>query len=207
MQMEGVSLIEMSSIYKEPLRVLKQLFFILTLMFSLVLGASAADAAAGDIGGVIYNEVDGIAGFTTGVDFPVSGATVTLTKPDNSTLTATTGADGKYLFSGLATPADYKILVTAPAGYTPLNTVAQTVSLLSSGSNTAAHWGLKGTGGAILGFVFNDKDRNVAFGGTDVGLGNIQVTLKNSGGSVISTIYTKALGSVGSYTFQNLPPG
>ena len=197
----------MSSIYKEPLRVLKQLFFILTLMFSLVLGASAADAAAGDIGGVIYNEVDGIAGFTTGVDFPVSGATVTLTKPDNSTLTATTGADGKYLFSGLATPADYKILVTAPAGYTPLNTVAQTVSLLSSGSNTAAHWGLKGTGGAILGFVFNDKDRNVAFGGTDVGLGNIQVTLKNSGGSVISTIYTKALGSVGSYTFQNLPPG
>ena len=45
MQMEGVSLIEMSSIYKEPLRVLKQLFFILTLMFSLVLGASAADAA------------------------------------------------------------------------------------------------------------------------------------------------------------------
>ena len=98
--MEGVSLIEMSSIYKEPLRVLKQLFFILTLMFSLVLGASAADAAAGDIGGVIYNEVDGIAGFTTGVDFPVSGATVTLTKPDSSTFTATTGADGKYLFSG-----------------------------------------------------------------------------------------------------------
>jgi serine-aspartate repeat-containing protein C/D/E len=48
----------------------------------------------------------------------IAGATVTLTKPDNSTVSTTTDANGIYSFTNLA-PGTYKVTFTTPAGYIP----------------------------------------------------------------------------------------
>ncbi|MDQ7114310.1 SdrD B-like domain-containing protein [Staphylococcus simulans] len=67
----------------------------------------------------------------------IAGVTVTLTKPDGTTETAVTDAEGKYNFADLAN-GEYTVKFTAPEGYTATKVNAGDQALDSNGLETKA---------------------------------------------------------------------
>ncbi|MCE4957797.1 SdrD B-like domain-containing protein, partial [Macrococcoides caseolyticum] len=85
-----------------------------------------------ELGDYVWNDynADGIQNSGEGV---VSGVTVTLTKPDGTTVTTTTDATGHYVFTGLEN-GDYTVTFSdLPAGYTPTATNVGDPALDSNG--------------------------------------------------------------------------
>ncbi|WP_341776355.1 SdrD B-like domain-containing protein, partial [Staphylococcus hyicus] len=70
-------------------------------------------------------------------EFGIEGVTVTLTKPDGSTMTTTTDASGKYVFTNLEN-GDYTITFTTPNGFEPTLTNVGDARLDSNGLTTTA---------------------------------------------------------------------
>ncbi|RIN72698.1 YSIRK signal domain/LPXTG anchor domain surface protein, partial [Staphylococcus simulans] len=65
----------------------------------------------------------------------IEGVTVTLTKPDGSTVTTVTDANGKYEFTGLEN-GDYTVDFTTPEGYEPTAVNVGDDALDSDGAST-----------------------------------------------------------------------
>ena len=191
----------MSAIYKEPLSVLKRLLFVAMVVLGMTVATTSVQAA-GIISGTVYNDVNDNLAFNTGIDYTIgAGATVALqTTAGVELATATTNASGVYTFP--ARPAgNYKILVkAAPTGYVTVGTEVKTILVTSVADNPNNNLAIRGSGGSISGRVFDDQDRNIAFGGTDINKTNVRVYLKK-GGVTISTVTTTSTG----YSFKNLP--
>ncbi|MBX3010173.1 MAG: DUF11 domain-containing protein [Caldilineaceae bacterium] len=135
---------------------------------------------------------------------------ITLTLPDNSILTTTTGPDGYYNFGDLR-PGTYTIAVdpaTLPAGVTQTGDRdstfdhATTLTLVSNGSVTDADFGYQGNS-SLGDSVWNDRNGNGVTEVSESGIPAVVVTLTMFNGWVITTTTSPT----GAYHFGGLIPG
>jgi hypothetical protein len=151
--------------------------------------ASRADFAVRQ---VIPQPISGTVTDTDGI--PVPGVSVTLTRPDNSTVVQTTGSDGTYLFDDNAVADGYQVSITVPDGYAP-----------GPGGTVIASLDVDGaplTGQDFTVTALPDVSGQVTGGGR--GLGGVAVTLTPSGGG--PTLRTVTSGD-GDYTFPGIDNG
>jgi hypothetical protein len=139
----------------------------------------------------------------------ISGVTVTLRSGTTTVATATTNANGEYLFSNLAA-GSYSVTVTAPSGLTQtfdldgLSTANKASFLLASGdAKRDVDFGY-GTLGSIGDRVWLDCDLDGVQDSTESGLACITVKLYSSTGTLLATTTTS---STGYYLFSNLAAG
>ncbi len=170
--------------------------------------ASAVGSAIGD---TIWLDADGDGEQGSG-ELGIAGVTVELRDSGGALLaTATTDANGRYLFPGLAA-ADYEVTVdvsTLPAGVSPVPTnIGDTVITLTTNGTTDAlfvDWGFTGgTTGSIGDTVFLDLDGDGILDGGEPGLGGVTLDLLDSGGNVLATAITDENGA---YDFTGLLAG
>ena len=152
--------------------------------------------------------------YDTGSDDLLAGAVVTLTKSDHTTMTFTTGSDGKYTFSNL--PAGtYTLAVTTSASGHYLETSHGTVSIPATAISVVVSAGQNVTGpnfaelqnGGLSGFVWNDTNNDGKIDFDEVGI--VNVTVKLTGTDIFG--HSVSLSDVtdidGEYSFTNLVPG
>ncbi|MBK8035789.1 MAG: DNRLRE domain-containing protein [Verrucomicrobiaceae bacterium] len=91
----------------------------------------------GSIGDQVFADVNGNSVFDAGTDSPLVGVKLNLSNNGTPAATTTSGADGKYLFTGLG-PSTYQVSVDMnspgiPAGYSP--TLSMISVALAAGEN------------------------------------------------------------------------
>jgi large repetitive protein len=182
--------------------------------------------ATGSIGDCVWYDVDGD-GVQDAGEPGIAGVTVTLlfggddgdlnTPNDNITYTATTDADGNYLFDGIpggdfanGTDPNYRVTVTTPAGY-PTQTFdtdglgSANVSELRldvSEDDLDQDFGFRGPNTQGLGdFVWEDLNGNGRQDAGEPGIDGITVELLDMDGNVLATTVTAGGGA---YSFPNL---
>ena len=149
----------------------------------------------------------------------IKSARITLHRPDGSTITATTDANGKYLFSNLV-PGSYYLVFTKPSGYSSfspkdqgsddsvdsdadVSTYRTTTITLVSGQNDLT-WDAGVYKYASLGdFVWHDKNANGIQDTGETGIKSVTVTLHKPDG----TTRTTTTDANGKYLFSSLVPG
>ena len=195
----------------------------LTLDFGVVPSVSVGDYVWYDV------NHDGIQDST---DIPLQGVTLTLTKADGTAAfdtagrpvtTTTTDAAGHYTFDGLPF-GQYKVTVSAPAGYVPTVTGAGTTATDSSTSTATSV--VLNTGGqrdptldfgfwgevSLGDYVWLDVNNDGIQDSTDVPLAGVTLTITkadgspaySSSGSLVTTTTTDANGH---YVFDHLAYG
>ena len=139
----------------------------------------------------------------------ISGVTVTLKSGTTTVATATTNANGEYLFSSLVA-GSYSVTVTAPSGLTQtfdldgLSTAHKASFTLASGdAKRDVDFGY-GTLGSIGDRVWLDCDLDGVQDSTESGLACVTVKLYSSTGALLATTTTS---STGYYLFSNLAAG
>ncbi|WP_245169315.1 SdrD B-like domain-containing protein, partial [Staphylococcus hyicus] len=151
----------------------------------------------------------------------IAGVTVTLTKPDGSTVTTTTDASGKYVFSGLEN-GDYTITFTTPAGYEPTKINVGDDRLDSNGLSTTATINNADNMSVDSGFyqpasqptpvpatyelgdyVWNDTNKDGIQNSNEHGIAGVTVTLTKPDGSTETTTTDAS----GKYVFKGLENG
>ncbi len=148
--------------------------------------------------GIVIQLVKGdgaISGTVSSAAGPLGGATVSASDGSSTvnTMSLTTGAVGSFTLTGLATPASFSVLVSAP-GF-----ASQTLSLsLASGQDlTGIAVTLTSGVGSISGTV------STANGAPAGG-----VTVTSSNGQLVVSTVTLSVGAVGTYSLGGLPvPG
>ncbi|MGB4805832.1 MAG: SdrD B-like domain-containing protein, partial [Anaerolineae bacterium] len=183
-------------------------------------GSQACVAVGGGaIGDTLFRDWDGD-GSQDPEDEGLSGVTVNLyagaCPPSGGPLaSATTDANGNYLFSGLTTPASFCVDPLAPAGYTSTTPPEpRTVTLTANQTNLTADFGFQPGGVASIGDkVFDDVANDGVFNGADVGINGVTVTLyeDTNGNGVIdpgqdALIGTTTTSGGGNYSFTGLDP-
>ncbi|MFZ2521001.1 MAG: DNRLRE domain-containing protein, partial [Anaerolineae bacterium] len=183
-------------------------------------GSQACVAVGGGaIGDTLFRDWDGD-GSQDPEDEGLSGVTVNLyagaCPPSGGPLaSATTDANGNYLFSGLTTPASFCVDPLAPAGYTSTTPPEpRTVTLTANQTNLTADFGFQPGGVASIGDkVFDDVANDGVFNGADVGIDGVTVTLyeDTNGNGVIdpgqdALIGTTTTSGGGNYSFTGLDP-
>lgn len=176
----------------------------------------------GQIGDTIFRDWNGNGLQDTGEE-GMPGVTVTLSGAASAT--ATTDANGNYLFSGL-NPGSYTVTMPnpgtggVPSGYTLTadpngGTINPTYSLTlaTDEKRLDVDFGYKpGGAGSIGDQVFEDKNANGVFNGTDAGISGVTVNLyeDTNGNGTIDTgdnqIATATTNGSGNYSFTNLDP-
>ncbi|MDZ7962201.1 MAG: SdrD B-like domain-containing protein [Aulosira sp. DedQUE10] len=168
----------------------------------------------GSIGDTVFTDTNGN-GTQDNNEPGVPNTTVTLTLPNGTTRTATTDANGKYSFPGLA-PGNYQVRANPPqgniltTGINPFN-----INLLPSQQLNSADFGFRtggfnGDRGSIGDTVFNDTNGNGIQDSGEAGVPNTVVTLTNPGADGIlgngdDTTQTTTTNANGIYNFNNLP--
>ncbi len=160
---------------------------------------------------VWYDDGDGIQNGEVGVPDIV----VKLTKPDDTTATTTTDANGYYEFAGLAN-GDYIVEFMVPTGlYVTLTNAGFDDAIDSDGEvvdvtiadadDFTIDLGVVTTPTYKLGdFVWFDTDADGIQDSNELGVPNVLVELKNSAGDVLATTTTDANGY---YEFTGLANG
>ncbi|QHE83679.1 DUF7933 domain-containing protein [Hydrogenophaga sp. BPS33] len=181
------------------------------------------------IAGVVYFDPDNSGGLFTPDDLPAPNQTLELRDNASNALIATTTTDtnGAYSFSGVP-PGNYRVVMPAlPAGTTHGSTSAGTLGGAPNGTasapgvapatignitvaadqSTANHNFPLVSDIRIGGRVYEDRDFDGQFNGTDVGLSGNTIGLVGTDafGNAI-TRYTTTDGA-GQYSFAGLPPG
>lgn len=170
--------------------------------------STGPDGAPTDLTVRVYVDADGSGTFTAG-DLPVSGATVTATRDDGTTATATSDAQGvaefpalpagTYTLSTTATPPAGAVLATAR---TPLFTAT------ALGGTATAEFRFSYFPGSLTGVLYRDENGNNAFDAdADLAAPGIPVELfagTSASGTPISTTSTTAAGE---FQFNGLRPG
>ncbi|MEY4941697.1 MAG: hypothetical protein RIQ93_3432, partial [Verrucomicrobiota bacterium] len=144
----------------------------------------------------------------------ISGLTVTLETGGNSVATATTDANGAYIFAGVAA-GNYSVRAATPAGHT-LSTSSNPVTLTLASNQIASGiiFGFKPTGSATLGGkVLDDANRSAAQNGGEAGIDGAAVSLyedTNGDGKIDAgdaLVATTTTSSGGGLSFGSLNPG
>ncbi|ARE39565.1 hypothetical protein RGUI_1424 [Rhodovulum sp. P5] len=185
------------------------------------LDAGYADPGTASITGTVFSDNDGSHTQTTG-DTPISGVEVVLFNGDGTTtgLTATTGDDGTYSFTGLPAgdyyvvfpeTVDGKTLVAQDAGDDAIDSDAGT-----DGQTATVSVGIGETAdldagyadpetASITGTVFSDNDGSDTQTTGDTPISGVEVELFNGDGT--TTGLTATTDSNGTYSFTGLPAG
>ncbi|KAI2514173.1 protein of unknown function DUF11 [Fragilaria crotonensis] len=181
-------------------------------------GNNFVDSDKGSITGVITDEVGE----------PLKNVTLTLTKPDGSTVTTVTDSNGEYTFVGLP-PGNYTLTETNPPGYSDVSDYDETPDGDADDSNTVPDNKI------VVTITPGEKDGGNNFVNTldssapsaspvtpaptlpltgsvsgsvtdDDGkpIKDVPLVLQTSSGEVIATTTTNDLGE---YLFTNIPPG
>jgi uncharacterized surface anchored protein len=150
----------------------------------------------------------------------VSGVTVKLLDSNGNVVsTATTDANGNYLFKDLV-PGNYSVQVVAPAGTSftgkdlggndttdsDVDTTGKSgvINLESGETDTSVDAGLTQATASYGDKVWLDKNANGVQDAGEAGIAGVTVKLLNSAGAVVATTTTDANGN---YLFDNLTPG
>ncbi|MBP8261373.1 MAG: DUF11 domain-containing protein, partial [Verrucomicrobia bacterium] len=189
---------------------------------------ACVNVGGGSIGDTIWRDWDG-----DGIQDPgeegIPGIQVQLTSygpdgqpggGDDTTTTLTTDASGYYNFEGLVDGNYLVTILNPPSGYTPTydpdgGTAHQAAVTLANNSGTdLIDFGYKPAGtGSIGDKVFDDKNNNGSFGGSDAGIPNVTVNLyeDTTGNGEIDEgdllIATDVSDANGEYLFSNLALG
>lgn len=184
-----------------------------TVTASDVSGVNFGYNAPATLGDRIWSDADG-----DGVQDPgergIEGVTVELLDRGGSVIATTvTGADGSYLFEGVA-PEQYTVRVDAsslPAGYVltgdpDASADGQSTLTLGLGeSDLTLDFGYQNSSlPELSGTVFNDLDEDGLEEGGEPGFEGVTLQLLDAGGTVVATTTTDASGD---YTFFDLPDG
>ncbi|MDQ7139350.1 SdrD B-like domain-containing protein, partial [Staphylococcus simulans] len=151
----------------------------------------------------------------------IEGVTVTLTKPDGSTVTTVTDANGKYEFTGLEN-GDYTVDFTAPEGYEATLVNVGDDALDSDGASTTVTINNADNYTIDSGFykpveeptpvpatytvgdkVWEDTNKDGVQNSNEPGIPGVEVTLTKPDGSTVTT----TTDGNGNYEFTNLPNG
>ncbi|MEY2857957.1 MAG: hypothetical protein RLZZ74_2269, partial [Cyanobacteriota bacterium] len=131
-----------------------------------------------------------------------------------NSLTATTDVNGNYSFQGL-TPGDYTVVETQPNGYLnvseneggadddqPDNNILNSIkATVASGENDKGNDFVEVKPGSLSGHISQDTDGDRT---GDAPLANVELTLLDSKGNVVTKTTTDADGN---YSFKDLTPG
>ncbi|MDU0421571.1 SdrD B-like domain-containing protein, partial [Staphylococcus simulans] len=136
----------------------------------------------------------------------IEGVTVTLTKPDGSTVTTVTDANGKYEFTGLEN-GDYTVDFTAPEGYEATLVNVGDDALDSDGASTTVTINNADNYTIDSGFykpvvapepvpatynlgdyVWEDSNKDGIQNSNEVGIEGVTVTLTKPDGSTVTTV-------------------
>jgi hypothetical protein len=166
---------------------------------------------SGSIGDRVWFDVNGTGSQDVG-ETGMIGWTVTLYGPGSSVTLRTTGANGAYAFTGLAS-GSYRVCVQPRQGYVAswdldgVHTANCTVVNLTAGSVRGdADFGYTQPVGSIGDRVWNDANGNRAPDGGEAGLGGWVVRI--SGASLrAGYVATQATTPSGAYLFAGLPGG
>ncbi|VED59399.1 SdrD B-like domain-containing protein [Staphylococcus simulans] len=151
----------------------------------------------------------------------IEGVTVTLIKPDGSTVTTVTDANGKYEFTGLEN-GDYTVDFTAPEGYEATLVNVGDDALDSDGASTTVTINNADNYTIDSGFykpvqetpqepatytvgdkVWEDTNKDGVQNSNEPGIPGVEVTLTKPDGSTVTT----TTDGNGNYEFTNLPNG
>ena len=151
----------------------------------------------------------------------IEGVTVTLTKPDGTTETTVTDANGKYEFTGLEN-GDYTVDFTAPEGYEATLVNVGDDALDSDGASTTVTINNADNYTIDSGFykpvqeapqepatytvgdkVWEDTNKDGVQNSNEPGIPGVEVTLTKPDGSTVTT----TTDGNGNYEFTNLPNG
>ncbi|MGB7324446.1 MAG: SdrD B-like domain-containing protein, partial [Rubripirellula sp.] len=176
------------------------------------------------ISGYVYHDTNND-GSRTG-ETGLGGVTVRLTGTDDlgaavditTTTSSAAGTLGYYAFAGLR-PSDssgYVISETTPAGYLDgidsagsqggtLGSDTITSVVVSDTNGTENNFG-EVLPSSLSGFVFNDKDNDGLFGGTDVAIGGASIALSGTDDIGNSVNLVTTTNGTGAYSFANLRP-
>jgi len=157
----------------------------------------------------------------------IAGVTVELRNgictPGVNCPTRTTGANGEYLFNGVADGTYTVVVTTVPVGHVPtydfngIGTPNQaTVTVSGNQTQLALDFGYRpggaGATAAIGDLVFDDQNNNGIFDGSDAGIANVTVNLyedSNGNGTIDAgdlLIATTTTNGSGNYSFTGLAP-
>ncbi|QTQ07931.1 carboxypeptidase regulatory-like domain-containing protein [Macrococcoides canis] len=151
----------------------------------------------------------------------IAGVTVTLTKPDGTTVTTTTDSNGGYTFTDLP-KGTYTVTFDTPPNYVPVqenqgtddtkdsdpvfnSTKTQgSVTVDLTDNNPTIDAGFEKAVYKIGDRVWEDNNNNDIQDAGDTGIAGVTVTLKDASGNVIATQVTDANGN---YLFEGLTNG
>jgi large repetitive protein len=174
----------------------------------LTAGQAVTDVDAGtvppaSIGNLVFDDRNGNGAFDAG-DAPLAGRTVTLSQGAVTVATATTAADGSYLFANLVA-GTYTVSTPVPTGFSATGpAVAPATVVLDPGENDLAQdFGFQQTNASIGDRVWNDADGDGVQDAGEPGVGGVTLTLRR-GTTVVATTTTNAAGA---YLFPGLPAG
>ena len=184
-----------------------------TVTSSDVSGVNFGFNAPASLGDRLWSDSDGD-GVQDGGELGLPGVTVELLDRGGAVIaTAVTGADGSYLFEGLA-PELYTVRVdatTLPAGYSLTGDPDATadgqssVTLAHGESDLSLDFGYRNaTLPELSGTVFNDLDRDGLEEAGESGFAGVSVELRDAADNVVATAFTDGSGN---YTFSDLPNG
>jgi hypothetical protein len=169
------------------------------------------DSMSGSIGDLVWSDANGN-GIREVSEPGLTNVVVELRNAGGGVVAVTsTSSTGAYTFTGLGA-GSYTVVVLPPAYYTPtydrdgISTANQAVVELANGQGvTDADFGYCPPSLATIGDrVWIDANSNGIQNSAEVGLTNVVVVLRNSGGTPLATNYT---GANGRYAFSNLVAG
>ncbi len=161
----------------------------------------------GKISGYKWNDQNGNGVWDTGE--PPYTESVVITLSGSSSQTDLTDETGYFEFDNLD-PGDYTVEETPPDDWQPTTSTSVEITLTAGGDETA-NFGNTHTPPAkakIHGHKFNDVNGNGSWDtASEAGIGKVVITLKDSEGTVLSSIETWEGTDLGYYLFEDLEPG
>ncbi len=176
------------------------------------------------IAGTVYEDIDVDNTQDTG-EPGIENVELTLLRMENGTyvatgITATTDADGHYLFEGVL-PGTYQIAETQPDGYYSVGARAGTVDgsirgvvrnadtlsaiELDGGEDSIGNDFGEALPASVSGYVYHDADDDGTMDSTESGIAGVTLELLDADGKPTGT--TAVTDANGYYQFDNLPPG
>jgi uncharacterized protein (DUF2141 family) len=159
--------------------------------------ANFGDQAAGTVGGVVFEDLNGNGFQETGE--PGLGSVEVKLIGTHGQRNAVTSGNGSYLFAGVD-PGAYTLEETDPAGFSSTTPNLRTL-ILTSGGAVTANFGDQAVG-SIAGIVFADANGNGIREPEESGIGGVAIKLAGVAGQR-STVTS----GDGTYQFAGLNPG